>query len=92
MPTAPTADHSVPSGSGQSRDPVESDADPHPYLSATARGKRPAKPHVLMSDDESVYAEDEIFRESITPTPHTATEVNRSPIDGSSIPDHTIGS
>lgn len=85
----PAPNHSDPAGSHQFRYVVESDSDHQPRFSAAEKGKQPANSHAPMLDYESASDEGEMFRGSVTPTPHIVSE-DYSLIDENSISD-TIG-
>jgi len=62
------------SGSRQSHNLSESDTDP-PRLSAAEKGKQRVGPRALTPEDEPDYGGRRTSRESVTPTPYTATGV-----------------
>jgi len=65
---------SDPPGSQQVHDGTDSDVDVQPRFSAAEKGKRPVTvaSYTSTSDlDEPMGEEDEVWRESATPTPHT---------------------
>ena len=71
----PTFNRTDPSGSPHLHNVVESDSESQHRLSAADKGKQPATSYSLMSEDEPVVGEDEMFRGSVTPTPCFPTQV-----------------
>ena len=79
MPSNPPTCHQsstpVPSGSHQFRNMVGSDSDTQPRLSAADKGKGLINSYTPMVEDEDVSDQGEIFRGSVTPTPHVVMKV-----------------